>query len=93
MKTVNSKGLDLRLRVPPGFDAVEVKARSAIAARIARGACSAGLSAKRADAAGSVRIDRAALDRLLDPEYDSVTLSTLRKAAVAVGREIRLELV
>jgi hypothetical protein len=36
---------------------------------------------------------RAALDRLLDPEYESVTLSTLRKAALAVGRELRLELV
>jgi len=35
---------------------------------------------------------RAALDRLLDPEYDAVTLSTLRKAATAVGRELRLEL-
>jgi antitoxin HicB len=35
---------------------------------------------------------RAALDRLLNPEYDAVTLSTLRKAAAAVGRELRLEL-
>jgi len=34
---------------------------------------------------------RAALDRLLDPEYAAVTLSTLQKAA-AVGRELRLEL-
>jgi antitoxin HicB len=36
---------------------------------------------------------RAALDRLLDPEYEAVTLSTLRKAAMAVGRDIRLELI
>ncbi len=36
---------------------------------------------------------RAALDRLLDPEYDVATLSTLRKAATAVGRELRIELV
>lgn len=36
---------------------------------------------------------RAALDRLLDPEYDAVTLSTLRKAAQAVGRQVRVELV
>jgi len=47
------QGLDLRLRTPVGFDAVEVKARAAIGARVARGACSAGLSAKRADAAGT----------------------------------------
>lgn len=36
---------------------------------------------------------RSALDRLLDPDYESVTLSTLQKAAAAVGRQVRLELV
>jgi len=40
-----------------------------------------------------MQTSRAALDRLLDPDNDGVTLSTLRKAAAAVGREIRLELV
>jgi antitoxin HicB len=36
---------------------------------------------------------RSALDRLLDPTNDSVTLATLRKAAAAVGLPVRLELV
>ena len=36
---------------------------------------------------------RAALDRLLDPDNDAVTLNTLQKAAAVVGRELRLELV
>ena len=36
---------------------------------------------------------RAALDRLLDPDNPAVTLSTLQKAAAAVGRRVRLELV
>jgi len=36
---------------------------------------------------------RAALDRLLDPENEAVTLGTLQKAAAVVGRELRLELV
>jgi hypothetical protein len=40
-----------------------------------------------------MRTSRAALDRLLDPENAAVTLSTLQKAAIVVGREIRLELV
>ena len=31
IKTVNAKGLDVRLRLPPGFDAVEVEARKRIA--------------------------------------------------------------
>jgi len=47
----------------------------------------------KAEMARRMRTSRAALDRLLDPEYDAVTLNTLRKAAVAVGREVRLELV
>ena len=36
---------------------------------------------------------RAALNRLLDPGNESVTLATLQKAAAAIGREVRLELV
>ncbi|MGO8758286.1 MAG: helix-turn-helix domain-containing protein [Terracidiphilus sp.] len=47
----------------------------------------------KAEMARRMRTSRAALDRLLDPEYDAVTLGTLRKAAQAVGRQIRLELV
>lgn len=40
-----------------------------------------------------MRTSRVQLDRLLDPENDSVTLATLRRAAAVVGREVRLELV
>jgi len=47
----------------------------------------------KAEMVRRMRTSRAALDRLLDPEYDAVTLGTLRRAAVAVGRELRLELV
>jgi antitoxin HicB len=36
---------------------------------------------------------RAQLDRLLDPENESVTLGTLMRAAQAVGRQLRFELV
>jgi antitoxin HicB len=47
----------------------------------------------KAEMARRMKTSRSALDRLLDPEYDAVTLSTLRKAATAVGRQLRLELV
>lgn len=36
---------------------------------------------------------RQQLDRLLDPNYPSVTLLTLRRAAAAVGRSLRIDLV
>ena len=40
-----------------------------------------------------MQTSRAQLDRLLDPENDSVTLGTLTRAAHAVGRTLRMELV
>lgn len=42
--------------------------------------------------AKQLQTSRAQLDRLLDPKNDSVTLSTLAKAAAAVGRTLHLEL-
>ena len=36
---------------------------------------------------------RAQLDRLLDPDNEAVTLATLTRAAHAVGRNLRMELV
>jgi predicted XRE-type DNA-binding protein len=36
---------------------------------------------------------RAAIDRLLDPENESITLLTLKKAATVLGKKLRLELV
>jgi antitoxin HicB len=40
-----------------------------------------------------MQTSRAQLDRLLDPENESVTLATLTRAAQAVGRHLRMELV
>lgn len=47
----------------------------------------------KAEMARRMGTSRAALDRLLNPEYEAVTLNTLRKAATAVGRELRVELI
>ena len=43
--------------------------------------------------AKKMRTSRTQLDRLLDPENESVTLGTLTRAAQAVGRSLRMELV
>jgi antitoxin HicB len=43
--------------------------------------------------AKQMRTSRAALDRLLDPENTSVTLATLTRAARALGRRIKIDLV
>ena len=47
----------------------------------------------KTELAKRMETSRAQLDRLLDPENESVTLATLTRAAHAVGRNLRMELV
>jgi antitoxin HicB len=46
----------------------------------------------KVEMARRLETSRSQLDRLLDPDNDSVTLATLARAARAVGRTIRLQL-
>lgn len=61
IKTVNSRGLDLRLRLPPGFDQIEPEARALIARKLGRGACHANLSIQRESEPVQARINIALL--------------------------------
>jgi len=45
----------------------------------------------KSDMATKMHTSRAALNRLLDPENESVTLFTLKKAASVLGKKLRLE--
>lgn len=47
----------------------------------------------KVEMARRMQTSRIQLDRLLDPDNDSVTLATLRRAAAVVGCEVRLELI
>lgn len=47
----------------------------------------------KVEMARRMNTSRAALDRLLDPGNVSVTLQTLCRAARAIGRDLRIELV
>ena len=47
----------------------------------------------KAELARRMKTSRAQLDRLLDPQNESVTLATLTRAAHAVGRNLRVDLV
>jgi uncharacterized protein (TIGR00255 family) len=61
VKSVNGKGLDLRLRTPAGFDGIEPPARMLANERFKRGSLQAALSFEAADAGRGLRIDPAAL--------------------------------
>ena len=47
VKSVNARGLDLRFRLPPGLDRLEVAARAAASARFKRGNLALGLTVAR----------------------------------------------
>ena len=61
VKSVNGKGLDLRLRTPPGFDTIEPPARMLVNERFKRGSLQAALTFDSSDAARGLKIDPAAL--------------------------------
>jgi uncharacterized protein (TIGR00255 family) len=65
VKSVNSKSLDLRFRLPPGFEALELPLRTGIAQRLKRGAVSVMLSLTRAASGGGVRVNREALAQVV----------------------------
>src|SRR5262245_37025051 len=78
VKSVNAKSLDLRLRLPPGWDALEVPVRKRATDRLARGALQAALSIAREGIAPVVRVNEGVLEAVL---------ATLQKLAGRVVAE------
>src|ERR1043165_1450445 len=72
LKSVNAKGLELRLRVPPGWDSLEPALRARAAEALARGTIHANLSVQRAGLAPVVRVNEPVL---------AAVLSTMREVA------------
>jgi len=65
VKSVNGKGLDLRLRLPPGWDAIEAPVRARTAERLARGSIQANLAVERSCIQPVVRINAGVLEAIL----------------------------
>jgi uncharacterized protein (TIGR00255 family) len=64
IRSVNGKSLDLRLRLPPGFDALEPQLRAMLAQRFRRGNFSGTLTVTRT-APAAVRVNRETLAQLI----------------------------
>jgi uncharacterized protein (TIGR00255 family) len=64
LRSVNGRSLDLRLRLPPGYDPLEAPLRAALAGRLRRGSVSASLTVSRT-APPAIRINREMLQRVL----------------------------
>jgi uncharacterized protein (TIGR00255 family) len=60
-RSVNGRNLDLRLRLPSGFEALEIKARTLAQEKLARGNCTINLWVKRESGQLEIRLNEAAL--------------------------------
>ena len=65
LKSVNAKGFDFRIRLPPGWDEIEAPIRKRSADVLSRGTVYANLTVKRANAASVVRINEDVLASVL----------------------------
>jgi uncharacterized protein (TIGR00255 family) len=63
VRSVNARGLDVRLRLPPGYEALEPRIRE-IAARLGRGSVAVSLNV-RSEAASELRLNEAILNQAL----------------------------
>jgi uncharacterized protein (TIGR00255 family) len=74
LKSVNAKGFDLRMRLPPGWDEIETPSRKRAGELLSRGTVYANLNVKRSNAVSTIRIN------------EDVLASIVKVAGVLAGR-------
>ena len=82
-RSVNGKGLDIRLRLPDGIEGLEAAVRAAVQKRLARGNVTISLRLERAPAASGSGPDPAALAGAL------ASLAAVEAEAARLGLELR----
>ena len=89
IRSVNGKGLDLRLRVPDGIEGLEQAARARVSAGLGRGNVTLSLKLDRAAGEAAARVNAVALDAAL------MALAQVRARAEAdrVAQELALMVV
>ncbi|CCQ74418.1 conserved hypothetical protein [Magnetospira sp. QH-2] len=65
-KSVNSKGLDVRMKLAPGFEGLEPAVRKAVGGGLRRGNIYLMLEVRRGGDSGGVRVNMAVLERMLE---------------------------
>jgi uncharacterized protein (TIGR00255 family) len=65
VRSVNARNLDVRMRLPPGFDRLEPALRKAVSDRLKRGNVNATLTVTRPEQAPQIRVNREVLDQVL----------------------------
>jgi uncharacterized protein (TIGR00255 family) len=70
LKSVNAKGLEVRLRLPPGWDAIEAPVRARTADALSRGTVYGTLSVRREGVPPTVRVNEPVLAAILSTIKD-----------------------
>ena len=65
VRSVNGRGLDMRLRLPPGYEALEVRIREAAAKCVVRGNLTVNLNVKRSEGETRIKLNEAVLGQVL----------------------------
>ena len=66
VKTVNGKGLDIRLRLPPGFDELDRPIRNAVGKKLSRGSCFIALNVQQNASNQTLKVNDQVLAAVLD---------------------------
>jgi uncharacterized protein (TIGR00255 family) len=82
LKSVNAKGFDLRMRLPPGWDVVEPMVRKTATVALSRGTVFANLVVKRADATPTIRVNTDVLSAVMKAAGDLATKMSAAPATV-----------
>ncbi len=98
LKSVNGRGLDMRCRMPSGWEGLEQKLRGQIAERCKRGNFQVAMTIRAVPGAASVQVNRALLDELAavaqefhGPEHEVAVESLLAIRGVVEPKELEGE--
>jgi len=80
VRSVNSRNLELRFRLPSGLDALEIKARALAQEKLARGNCSFNLTLRREGGEFAIRLNEAALAQALTAAERAQALTNMGPA-------------
>ena len=75
IRSLNGKGLDIRLRLPSGYEALEQTVRESCSKKLSRGNCSIFLNVKKENSSGELQLNEAALQQVTNASKKLETIT------------------
>ncbi|MEN3973755.1 YicC/YloC family endoribonuclease [Emcibacter sp. SYSU 3D8] len=89
VKSVNGKGLDVRMRMPQGMESLDIPARALIAESLSRGSVNCLLQFDRVNANAGVSVNNQVLDSLVEAAKAAAERHGLKKPRIEELLELR----